>query len=246
MTDWSAIDEELDHWQHPINLWWRDDDAIGPNPQLDQLVELSQDFSIDLFLAVIPAKMQSSLPDWLIQQSQTWVLQHGISHENHAQADQRKIELGGSQESSMICAQLIEYKTKLSDAFADRFLPILVPPWNRIESRIIDALPDQAYSYLSVLGAANQQSRLSELNVHIDIIDWQQRSFKGSKAVLDDFFNQLSSRRQQPARQHEPIGLMTHHWIHDAETNSFLGDFFSACSQRSKINWLSANNLLQQ
>ncbi len=245
MTDWSAIDEELDHWQQPINLWWRDDDAIEPNSQLDQLVDLSQEFNIDLFLAVIPGKMQTSLADWLMQQPRCWVLQHGIGHENHAQADQRKIELGGSLDTRLICQQLVAEKSRLAETFTSRFLPVLVPPWNRIEARVVDALPDKAYQRLSILGAANQQSKLAELNVHIDIINWQQRKFKGTEHILDDFLREIRSRRLNPSRQQEPIGLMTHHWIHDAKTNSALRDLFIASTERAKINWLSGSSLLQ-
>ena len=39
-----------------LPVWWRDDDAEGLSPQLDQLLGLSDRYALPVHLAVVPAR----------------------------------------------------------------------------------------------------------------------------------------------------------------------------------------------
>ena len=61
---WSWLQAELDRWGENnlrADFWWRDDDAVSANTQLERLLRLSASHSVPLALAVIPARLESSL-----------------------------------------------------------------------------------------------------------------------------------------------------------------------------------------
>ncbi len=137
---WQWLGRELDAWAdegHTANFWWRDDDATEPSGALDKLVGLSDNWNVPLALAVIPYKLKPELVDFLHKRPLITVLQHGYAHENHAVPGQRKLELGGTQTSAKIITDLERGYQDLTQHFAKRFIPVLVPPWNRIDDKLL-------------------------------------------------------------------------------------------------------------
>ncbi|MEM5529201.1 hypothetical protein WN093_10275 [Gammaproteobacteria bacterium AS21] len=246
MDIWQKFDSELTLWQQPIKFWWRDDDAIADSDALQTMLTMAHDYAIAVHLAVIPNKLQDSLN--VIKNAQhkalSFVLQHGVEHKSFALADQRKIELGGSQNSEQLVNKLALGRQRLQQVFDEQYLDILVPPWNRISDDIVTALPEIGYRQLSVLGGAKLVETDFHLNVHIDIINWKQRVFAGEDVILNNIIDHLRNKRLGIDKSQKPCGLMTHHLDHDQQCWQFLTKFFSTCQQHRNIQWLSGNELL--
>lgn len=245
MADWQAIDKELSHWEYPAELWWRDDDAIENTPELQIIIAKSEQYAVPLHLAVIPEHLKDSLVDELAARHQIYALQHGLSHQDHAQPGQRKIEMGGAQSLTELQQKLSDARQKLSEQFGENYLDILVPPWNRIEDPVRALLPQIGYQRLSVLGAPKADSPIPEVNVHIDIIDWKQHRFAGEEQVLGTLLDNLRRRRIDNIYNQEPTGLMTHHLQHDQACTDFLAGFFAACATRNTLRWIGGSQLLR-
>src|SRR5579862_10004652 len=84
-AEWSDLVDELDRWGLAgcaANLWWRDDDAVAPTPQLDELLRLSDE--VPIALAVIPALARPELANAFDGRPHVAVLQHGWQHANRA------------------------------------------------------------------------------------------------------------------------------------------------------------------
>lgn len=248
---WSALEEELQHWQTPAELWWRDDDATSDTTALQQLLDLAQQFQVPVHLAVIPQQLQSSL-DCIREpanQPYSYVLQHGINHQSHATEGMRKVELGGSYPLNTLCNDLSAGRQRLAQHFETQYLDMLVPPWNRLSENLVSQLNVLGYEKLSVLGprpTVNTKQQISQLNVHLDIINWKNRQFAGDDSVIGKLTEHLKLKRTGQIDITEPCGLMTHHLDHDPACWDFLQRFFSWCHEHEKVQWLAGPDLLNR
>ncbi|MFN8693709.1 MAG: polysaccharide deacetylase [Holosporales bacterium] len=190
----------------PVPLWWRDDDAARDTPELRRLLELSARLKIPLLLAVIPDAMDESLPPLVRRYPLVRVAQHGVAHTNHAPASRKKQELV----SGFDAEQLRRGKQRLEAAFPEQFRPILVPPWNRIDAGIIDALPGLGYAALSAGGGAARFEPLLTIDGHVDPVAWG----TGKSGMLNPFRGHVRTTAmllRAYLRGWRPIGLLTHH-----------------------------------
>ena len=162
------------------------------------------------------------------------VLQHGFSHRNHAPPEQRKMELGWHRPASIIRQQLSAGRLALQGLFASRFVPIQVPPWNRIDERVVALLPGLGFSGVSTLGprsAGQPVPGLRQLNVHVDIMNWREgRCFAGEEACIEQVVTHLRAKREGYADPAEPTGIMSHHLVHDSGCWVFLEELFTLLS----------------
>ena len=133
MAEAASLLDALDEAASPVRFWWRDDDAGRLEPTLDPLLELAARHSAPLALAVVPAWLDAATIGAIAGSALVDVLQHGWAHENHARPGQRKIELGGAEDTDRLLRHLAAGRDRLAVAFGARFLPVMVPPWNRIE-----------------------------------------------------------------------------------------------------------------
>lgn len=240
------LNQELALWHqagHKLCLWWRDDDAIAATPALKKLLTLHQQFSVPLSLAVIPGRLDASLPKFLIDYKSLAVLQHGITHHNNALPDQKKIELGGSLSSQECQIGLKQGQEILKQHFQDLFVPVLVPPWNRLDPSLVPTIETNNFMALSLFGTKPYPSTLPCINTHLDIINWSTRRFIGYDALLDRLHETAQDLRQQQ-RWHEPIGLLTHHLVHDNECWDGLEIFLAECCQFLDVHFLSPLQIL--
>ena len=93
--DRTPLDHELDLWEKEsltLPLWWRDDDAIAPTPQLDRLSEMSQRLGLPVHLAVIPKLAEEALAEHVRVRPNLLPVVHGWAHENHAPEGEKKSE----------------------------------------------------------------------------------------------------------------------------------------------------------
>ena len=245
MTDpWADFAEELTRWQetgHTATLWWRDDDAVRDTPALRRLIAVAQ---VPVALAVIPAEMQPDLPQLLAAgraADDFSVLQHGFCHQNHEPGSRKKAELGAARPASTVLAELAAGWSMLQRGFGARALPVLTPPWNRIDPAVVAGLPQNGFRGLTTYLPRRQAepvAGLRQANTHVDIIDWHgTRGFLGTEPVLGLLLRHLQARRLGTADITEPTGLLTHHLVHDAASWAFLQRLQDWLSRHPVIRW---------
>ncbi|WP_159952501.1 polysaccharide deacetylase family protein [Rhizobium sp. 18065] len=239
-TEIDPLIEELDRRADlgdPLHLWLRDDDAVEPSAPLDCLLQLTNRHRVPVLLAVIPAFTGAELQQRLALEMAVEVAVHGWAHVNHAGAGEKSRELGLHRPLATVLDELARAREHLASLYQTRFLPMLVPPWNRIDSEIIDKLGGLGLEALSVYGP-EKSGPLTMLNTHVDIMDW--RGTRGARplgAVIADLVAM--------SRTHKgPVGLLTHHLVHDAAAWDLLEMLFAATSDHAGCRWRSARDLL--
>ena len=252
-TAWEALMRELDLWTEDgrtATFWWRDDDAADQTQALEHLLELQHMLDVPLALAVIPAQATPRLQARLPISAQITVLQHGYAHTNFGDANARKIELDDSRPAAYVIGELAT-GTQALECFSG-FLPVLVPPWNRIAPHLIPFLPELGFCGLSTLGPRQRLSPIPGLranNVHLDIIDWHGRrtgtpgGFLGADNILAKARANLEARRTGVVDASEATGLMTHHAVMEKESKEFVRAFIGRTKQHPAARWLSAADI---
>jgi hypothetical protein len=122
--------------------------------------------------------------------------------------------------------------------------PIFVPPFNRISYSMTRALPSIGFVAISAVPSSldtallhlksrfawssvlrlPRLSAIPRIDVHIDLIDWTSRAALDAGAIAGALVQQLRGRRTEGARVASPIGLLTHHLVHD-------GSIWRACDR---------------
>jgi peptidoglycan/xylan/chitin deacetylase (PgdA/CDA1 family) len=237
---------ELDRWQaagKTARFWLRDDDAIEPTPALEKLLGLTGAAGVPLTLAVIPASTGEVLAARLADESHVLVALHGWSHTNHARPDEKKQELGAHRAADVVLGELRDGFEILQRLFGPQFISMLVPPWNRINGALIADLPELGLDVLSVYGAAKAGSPIPLLNTHVDIMNWHGiRGGRPHDELLADVVAELRARFDDDA---EPIGILTHHLVHDETAWAFLTDLLAETSTHPAVAWRSATSLVK-
>lgn len=223
MKELDALTRELDLWAEAgktADFWWRDDDAEEPTDAIRRLLDQASEADVPLILATIPKGAGDALAQLVEQHPVIVPVQHGWAHQDHApQALKGKWELGYHRPMSAILDQLMNGRKKLETLFGDRFQPMMVPPWNRIDPAVINRLAGIGLTTLSTSDARPGPMAapgLAQVNCHCDIIKWKNvRAFVGPEKMAIKLVSHLIARRTGEADPAEPTGLLTHAWIHD-------------------------------
>lgn len=246
MASWADLENELAKWHSngaTATLWWRDDDACVLTPQLRQLVEIADTAKVPLHLAVIPARLEPQATKLLSQSPNTWILQHGFSHKDYAPKGQGSWELGDHRPLAVVLSELKDGFDSLKEAFPEKFLPVLVPPWTRISDQVKENLSLvglTAYSAEGCRAMDKNDSDVKVIHAHCDPIKWKNNAaFKGHERVIDDFVQHLTQRRTGKCDPSEPTGLCTHHMDHSTQLWQFLPEFFNKTKAMPAASWIS-------
>jgi peptidoglycan/xylan/chitin deacetylase (PgdA/CDA1 family) len=239
---WRALERELALWaaaDRVATLWWRDDDAVAPSAALDRLLALAAGRA-PVALAVVPEPTGEPLARRLATAPLVRVLQHGWAHRNHRPPGERSAELGADRPLTAVTAELARGRDRLATWFGARFLPVLVPPWNRIDPTVVAALPALGLRGLSCFGPRPAGQR-STVNTHVDPIAWRAgRGFVGEDKALGELVRHLADRRADTVDADEPTGLLTHHLVHDAALWRFLDRLLACTASHPAVRWLDA------
>ncbi|MEM7318280.1 MAG: polysaccharide deacetylase family protein [Pseudomonadota bacterium] len=221
-VNWAPLTEELTLWRREkrkIPIWWRDDDAVDVKPNLDRLRTLARRLGIPVHLAVIPAGATDALAKTVVSSPELIPIVHGWAHENHAPSDQKKAEFGSHRPDQDLAADSARSLHRLGSLFGSDLRPCFVPPWNRICDAAITNLAAQGYRALSTYGPRKSvfpTPGLEQINTHIDPIDWRNtRSLVDRDKLIQQLVRTLVDRRLGRADHREPLGLLTHHLVHD-------------------------------
>jgi hypothetical protein len=233
MTAWDALDEEIARWRDAgrnVEFWWRDDDAAEPDAPLERLLTLAARSGMPLAVAAIPARLSSDAAAMIRNCAGAVVVQHGYAHANHAGPDRPKSEYPETRGLAERARDMSDGRKTLAALFAERFLPVFVPPWNRMAEDGMILL-----SASGLIGLSRHKPRRSatlaggvrQSNVHVDIVDWQAgRGFLGEDRALGLIRGHLEARRAGSADPAEPTGILGHHRVQDAGAWDFLARLF--------------------
>jgi hypothetical protein len=143
----------------------------------------------------------------------------------------------------VVLAELRAGLSRLEKLYPQQFLPMLVPPWNRIDQALVVALPPLGLSALSVYGRAKSDSAITLLNTHLDIMNWHgTRGGRPHSELVAALVAELQARFQGDP---EPIGILAHHLVHDATAWDFLSRLLEETHQHRAVAWAGARALLQ-
>ena len=249
---WNLLNAEFDAWAgsgRPATLWWRDDDASASGPKLERLIELSAPAGI--LLAVIPARLQSDLVKALDSAPHVQVAQHGYAHTNHAPRGQGlgAWELGMHRGLEAVMDDLDAGRERLETSFAERFLPIIVPPWNHIDPTLFNPIASRDYAGVSAFGPraeAEPVSGLSVVNAHCDPIRWKTGAeFRGDDKTIAQLLEHLRARRTGQADVHEVTGYLTHHIDLDPPAWEFSARLAQAVQDHPGAAWVAPQEVFR-
>ena len=167
-----------------------------------------------------------------------------------------------------IClAELSQGQARLKALFGSRFLPVVVPPWNRFASSLIPSLATHGFIGISggPSGFPNSGGTpLRQAHTTIDPIDWARRRNPTSHgigvrplaAIVDDILIPLENALgpqipAPPFPQTAPpqipmppaLGILTHHLVHETALWSFLDQLFLRLSRHPAVRFISASSL---
>ncbi|MEM8731215.1 MAG: polysaccharide deacetylase family protein [Pseudomonadota bacterium] len=246
---WSALTDELSVWSdagRQATFWWRDDDATRAGPRLSRLLSLSEQHAAPVALASVPRDVDTSLKPALDSAPRAYVLQHGYAHINHAKGTDVSgaWEMGLQRPLEVVSGELEAGWQRLSDLVGpDRALPVLVPPWNRIDPVVTAHLPALGFRGVSTYGpraACEVVPGLCQVNTHCDPIKWKGGArFTGTGKAVTFLTAHLAARRRGEVDPTEPTGLVTHHIDHDEAVWMFCDALLGILNAHSGARVLS-------
>lgn len=231
------LDSELQNWlsagQRP-QLWWRDDDAVSFTPELEKLTGVSCDANIEILLAVVPAGADKGLATYIKKHSNLKPCVHGWSHTNHAPESEKRCELGTHRPIEEVLADIGRGRQRLAKLLGNRLESILVPPWNRMRDDLAPRLPEVGINAFSTFAHRRSMPQM-QVNTHLDLMNWKAPGGAVGKS-LDVVQTELTTALNvSRANGFYPIGLLTHHLVHDDAAWATL----SALVAHPDLNWIS-------
>ncbi len=243
-ADWQPLRDELRRWNaagRKVKFWFRDDDAIEPTPALDHLLSLANRFDVPMALAIIPGPTGEALAERLARESRITATVHGWTHQNYAPDETKKQELGLHRPQAIVLDELHRGFDKLKTLYSQQFVPLLVPPWNRIDDALLPHLAPFGYRAVSVFGLA-KQAPIGLINTHIDIMRWH--GVRGGLPHAEVIARLVEELRIRFDGHDEPIGVMTHHLVHDDLAWDFVETLFEETVDHAAIEWRPVNHFI--
>ena len=260
---WKDVRHELDRWaSHGLQarFWVRDDDACEESAPLKRLHEFATRYDITIGLAIIPSKVHPNLPKFLTDEGRRFhPMCHGWQHINHAPAGRKWSEFSDGRPA----AAAISDAQSAFNAFRKYFAgcdAVFVPPFCQISSAVIKALPAIGFAGVSA-GPRWVERKLSNLpsltirvptirtllrspiprlDVHIDPIDWRRRTAHTAEATADAVVRSLRLRRMGFLASDAPVGLVTHHLVHDERIWAACNEALDVLRNHPAVEFLHA------
>jgi hypothetical protein len=247
---WKALDDVLArarNQERVIDFWWRDDDVIEPTPTLDALLERSERWNVPMALASIPSRATDALVERLKSSPTADVLVHGWAHINHAPKGERAAEFGAHRSGNELASEAGDGLARIIEMFGTQAVPAFVPPWNRVDRSFVGALPSLGFSGVSTHGrrsSVDQPDGLIRINAHWDPIAWKARGgLKEKSGLLLQLAELIEEELAADPGALEPIGILTHHLVHDAWIDAFLDELVPRLIGSGTVRFVSARSL---
>jgi hypothetical protein len=233
---WVPVRQELDRWRArglTARFWMRDDDACEVTPQLERLASLARRRGLKIGLAVIPAKLTDALVGYLAADGDCFLpMCHGWSHTNHGSVE-KPGEFGPDRPLAAARADCERALERFVSHFGTQ-PAIFVPPFGCITKDLEAVLGAVGFAGLSN-GPSLNLARLTHLHakfkalppnpvwavrtraldVHVDPINWRRKTAHAQEHIASELLGELRLRRKGYIPSSIPIGLLTHHLVHD-------------------------------
>ncbi|MDR3572002.1 MAG: hypothetical protein P4L81_07525, partial [Candidatus Pacebacteria bacterium] len=217
-------------------FWVRDDDAIETSQSLERLRDFADNYGIRIGLAVIPGKIRPNLTDFLdLSPKQFYPMCHGWNHIDHGRVN-KPGEFGPDRPLSNMINDARSALSLFSERF-DTVKAIFVPPFNRVTPAVVRALPNIGFFGVSLMPSYLERKVLQfgpplawtnlikipefsgspRIDVHLDMIDWKTNTARETDRIVDHLVRHLRGRRLGLLPASTPIGLLTHHLVHNDE-----------------------------
>lgn len=233
------VEAELARWRSlraRPRLWWRDDDVRTPSPALDRLLTLAA--GRPLALAVIPDGALEDLAKRIGREKNVSIGQHGVDHTNRRPPGQTPSEYPSPPSAEQVSARILVARDRLLDAGLKP--SFYTPPWNAVDPHLSKAVLRAGIPVLSAGAETPVYADLLSLPAEVDVLRWKgPPRFKGALRVMSALNRALAARRLSGDLA-RPVGLLTHHLDHDAETWRFLDwavGYFDA-----RFDWVSVES----
>jgi predicted glycosyltransferase len=247
---WRAFDEALARAAdagRTLAFWWRDDDAVAATPALERLLAQARQSHFPVALAAVAGRVEPSLPARLAGETLAEILVHGLAHANHAPPGEKKAEFGPHRPLPSLVADAERALAEARARLGPRVLPVFVPPWNRVAPGLVASLPRLGYRGLSTFRArtaAAPAAGLVGVNTHLDPIDWHGTgSLRDPAALAADLARAVLDRVDGRADPDEPIGLLTHHLVHDEAVWHWCASLPDRLPRRQPFRYLFATEV---
>ncbi|MDM5178269.1 polysaccharide deacetylase family protein [Massilia sp. DJPM01] len=240
----APLREELTYWQATRSecaFWWRDDDLVDDSAALRRLAALSQRHQAPVLMAVIPAQADAALAQVTADAMPTLVYcQHGWDHVNHEAPGQPSSEFGPGRDPQAAEADLMQGAGRLRALFGERFLAVMVPPWNTLAPALAARLPALGLHGLSQYlfqPRGTAVDGLVRVDTHLDIVDWSAGAgVREPGALVERLVSILQLRRA--GQLGEPLGILTHHRVMADGSWRFLEQLLALTAEFSCVRWL--------
>lgn len=265
---WEAVRRELDCWAEAgltAKFWVRDDDAVEVSDNLLRLREFAANYDIRVGLAVIPGKLQLDLPGFLDHnKKQFYPMCHGWKHIDHSRGN-KPGEFGPDRP----LLNMIGDAQAALGLFCEHFSAvkaIFVPPFNRVTGAMVKTLPKIGFFGVSLMpnflerkilrfGSQLAWSGLIKIpnfaefprvDVHLDLINWKTKSAQESSTTINQLIQHLRARRLGLLAANTPIGLLTHHLVHDERIWRALNEASEVLKAHSAAEFIDVGHLADE
>jgi len=241
-----SLQRELESWEGAglcAGLWWRDDDAVTVTPQLNSLLAAADQAGVSIGIAVVPEKADATLAERL-RATPAAIWQHGWRHHNYGGWSG---EFGGSRDLNAMVADAKAGQAAMDAVFGSQgWQRVFVPPYHALAMSFKAEISRLGYLGLSAGSPLTQWvDGVLEVNAEIDIMNWHTRTFLGADIVAEMLVEQLVDRRTGARPMDEPIGILSHHRVHDKEAFDFLGELFVFLTLSGGVRVLRADELFK-
>jgi hypothetical protein len=241
----AAIEEWKNAWG-TAPFFLRDDDAARVTPRLQRLLGICRETKVQVMLSVIPGRLQPDLIEAMMDCEHAVPVQHGYQHESHSTVEGVKSEFPDEEALELQLDRTKKGFDGMAAAFGDRFMPILVPPWNNISQQLAANLADTGIAGLSCSGrrgsAVAYKIKVFNSWVSLNNFAMLEAPFDPS-IIVDKYVRAIRNRMGRTQDRLEPIGLTTHHLVTSEAQFRFLQGLIETV-QDAGGQWLSPQELM--
>ena len=230
----------LDERATPCPVFFRDDDAGRDDDRLAALLDRFAEQGVGVDVAVIPGLLHRSLAALLtagVEAGGVRVHQHGLAHIDHEPTG-RKHEFGPARGLDQQVADVAAGRQLMHRWFGAATVgPVFTPPWNRCTADTGRAMLRAGLSVLSRDHTATPLALPGVTEVPVTL-DWF-RHRRGVRWTPEELVSRLAAQ----LRHGDPVGVMLHHAVTDADDLARVDELLALVARHAGVRLTSIAEL---